>query len=216
MFATKDWDERVRHPVISTYYFCHLFTTETRAIIRAHVDDSPPKIASNGRVIDWEPIKAGDVFDPPSSAQAMTRWKRKLGSVIRARQWADQHGVPYHFMIRTALRHIYFGRMYLLERTVLPDPGLLNGDQIREAILLAWVDQLEIKVQHGSHARYVLVNGDKHRDVKQHQVWLLSQIKRRPQPHYALAKFIKLGMLDPTIAALAFPKHIQKALSLSA
>lgn len=215
LFATKDWDERVRHPVISTYYFCHLFVTETRLIIRAHVDNTPARVGVNGRVIDWNPIKSGDPLEPPNGERAIKTWRRKLGSLIRARQWADEHGIPYQFMIRVALKRIYFGRHYLLQRSPLPDPGLLNGEQMREQVILAWVDQLEAKIQHGTHPRYLLVNGDKHPDVVKHQVWILQQAKRRGQPQFALANFIKQGLLDPKLVALAFPNHIAQALRLA-
>ena len=216
LFASKDWDERAEHPVISTYHFCHIFTEEVRLLIRAHVDNTPARVTRSGKIIDWFPIKSGDPLDPPDSDIQTVKWRRKLNSIIRARQWADTHGIPYRFMIRTALKKIYFGRYYLLQRTTLPDPGLLNGEQMRQEILLAWVEQLETKIQHGTHSRYLVSSTPKHPDLFKHQCWIMQQIKRRSQPQYALSNFIRMDLLDPNAVALAFPKHIDKALKLSA
>lgn len=97
LFATKDWDERVQHPACATYRFAPLFTQETRAIIRAHVSNAPPRVARPGAVIDWEPLKSGCLFEPPASDKAAPQWKRRVGLAIRVRQWADHRaGRPLH------------------------------------------------------------------------------------------------------------------------
>ena len=216
LFGRKDWDERPNHPVVSTYKFCHLFTSETRRIIRTHIDDRPPKVMANGSVRDWSPLGNDPIKPPklPAEHRLHKRWRARLNAIIKARQWADHHGVPYRFFVKSALRKVYFGQMYLLQYTKMPDAKLLNGAEMREHVLLGWAEQIDVQVQHATHPRYVLGNGLDHPDVDKHQQWLIGQIKRRSQPHFALGKFISLGLLDPALACDAFgPRIVEKALS---
>lgn len=204
LFACKWWDARPYHPVISTYLFAHLFTEQTRKIIRAHIDDRPPRVTASGKVIDWQPLRR-DIFEAPKgSPRQVKAWERKLFSLIRARQFADAYGIPYGFFVRASLRAVYFGRIYLLEHTKLPDPGQLNGEEMRSKILAAWVEELGARIQAATHPRYLLVNDVGHPDVAAHQDWLIAQLKRRPDPRFGLRKFIGAGLLDPKRAAQAF------------
>ena len=203
LFQSKWWDHRHLSVCEATYLFCHLFTVETRSIIRAHIDDRPPRLAKNGKLVDWSPL-GNDPIKPPKDEKAQKRWRIKLNGIIRARQWADQHGIPYEFFVKCALRKIYFGQMYLLQFTKLPDTKMLNGAEMREHVLLQWAERLEAQIQYGRHDRYVLVNGCGHADVHKHQDWIVEQIKRRSHPHFALGKFIGMGLLDRDSAADAF------------
>lgn len=210
----RTWfDYRHLHPVNRTYLFAHLFTAETRTIIRKNIDDAPPRIVG-GVVRDWEPIKAGDVFDPPAAANRLLYWKRKITSLIRARQAADHYAIPYTQFVRYGLRHWYFGRSYFLERTVLPEPGLLNSEECRVAIGLKWLDDMSGVIQHATHSRFqVQAGASTQTDLIEHQEYILRQIARKSDPIPALRKFFALGWLSPDRAALHYrAEQISRAL----
>lgn len=201
LFQKKWWDYRQSHPVVATYLFAFLFTQETRRIIRAHIDPTPPRVTATGRVIDWNPIKDGDVFEPPHtrSDKTLNFWVRKIGSLIKARQFADQHGIPYQVAVKTGLKHWYFGRSYFLEQMALPEPGMLNGKECQEAILLGWGEALDARIQVAEHPRYKRLD-DPHPDIAKHQAWICDQISRKTDPTHAIRKFVRQGVLSRELA----------------
>ena len=212
LFQSKFWDYRHLHPVHATYLFAHIFTVETRAIIRAHIDNTPPRTLPSGHVLDWYPLGSGDVFEPAGGK--LQSWQRKVKALIRARQFADRYGMPYSFFIRHALRHYYFGRYYLFddERRTLPGPDMLNGEDCRIAVAEAWIEELGTRIHHATHPRYLVENDCGHHDVKAHQQALCDQIAKRSDPSYALKRFIGNGLLSPAVAAERFgTEHIAKA-----
>jgi hypothetical protein len=206
LMRTKWFDHRVLHPTHATYLFAHIFTRETRAFIRANINPAPPKII-NGRTVDWEPIKAGDIFEPPTGEKKIRFWKSKITSLIRARQIADQFGIPYEFFIRAGLRAIYFGRFNILNSAAIPSPQMLLDSVIIDKVLLAWGDALSGRIYCASHPRYLVANGDEHADVAEHQKWLCDQIARKADPSFALAKFIRAGFLSRDVAAARFGEN---------
>lgn len=209
------FDYQHMHPVNRTYLFAHLFTAETRLIIRQHIDDSPPKVSASGTVRDWEPIKAGDMFEPPGDARRLKYWKRKISSLIKARQMADHYAIPYPQFVKFGLRHWYFGRSYFLEQTVLPEPGLLNGEECRIAIAEKWLDELRGRIHHATHPRFQVAAGlSTDLDLIVHQEYILQQIARKSDPVPALRKFFALGWLSPERAALHHsPEQIAQAIA---
>ena len=218
LFSRKWWDYRHQHPVNSTYLFAHIFTRETRAIIRKHIDNTPPKVTAKGTVIDWHPLKSGDVFDPPSDVNKLKGWKRKTKSLIKARQTADRFGIPYEFFIKAGLKHYYFGRFYIFEEhRTLPSPEMLTSDDCLVAIAEAWLQELESRIHYGTHERYLIANDAGHTDVVEHQKSILNQINRKTNPIPALSKFLKLGYLSERAVRDRYGEdRLQKSLALVA
>jgi hypothetical protein len=198
LFQTKWWDYRLLHPAASTYLFAHLYTEETRRVIREHINDAAAVITASGSVRDWYPIKAGDIFEPPASERQADYWKRKIGGLIRSRQAADEDGIPYPLYIREALKHFYFGKgSYVLGRTQakIVEINLLAGDEVRGVIATRWLEEVQIKVQTAAHPRYLRVHDTTHLDHTAYRAWLHQQLGLRSAPEHARARLEKLGHL---------------------
>jgi hypothetical protein len=223
LFAQKWWDYRTLSVVHATYLFSHILTTETRSIIRAHIDDAPATVAPNGTVRDWNPIKAGDVFDPPSQASRMPYWRRKVGGLIRARQAADAEGIPYEVFVKAGLRHFYFGAgSYVLQRqdqngsrTVMPEPNLLYGEDCLAQIRDTWLQALGSRLHAAEHPRYRIANDDGHADHAEHRDWLRQQLDRRPVQDWAAARLVRDGLLsrDQALGMVRDPEALRQRLA---
>lgn len=198
LMGSKWWDTRSLHPVQATYLFSHLLTQKTREIIRGHLDDSAPREAQNGATVDWNPIKAGDVFAPPIRLQSRAYWERKVLGLIRARQQADEDGIPYALFIAEGLKHFYFGAgTYVLHRGngKIVEPNLLYGEDCLAQIRRAWLEQIKTRVQHATHPRYRVEHRDAHPDHLKHTHWIIQQLEIRPVREYAAARLVKAGIL---------------------
>jgi len=214
LLGKKWFDYRAEHPVISTYRFGHIFTAEVRRMIRLHLDPTPPVIGPGGQVRDWNPIKAGDFFEPPASKdqRKLAYWKRKIGSLVRARQAADAWGIPYPFYMRTAVSYIYFKGFLVFEHVKLPEPGLLNGDELSDHVLAKWVEQIESGIQCATHPRYLCANrpvsnDPRHPDYADHDAWLIAQLKRKSDPRFGIRNLMRDGFLSRAVAEQAFGRE---------
>jgi hypothetical protein len=199
LMGTKWWDVRLLHPVQATYWFAHLLTFEVRRIIREHLDDRAPSLSASGRVLDWHPIKSGDVFEPPLDERRRPYWKRKIIGLIRARQAADLDGVPYEVFVASGLKHFYFGRgAYVLARSAvkMPEPNLLYGENCLAQIREDWLAQLQVRPWAARHGRYRLAHDDGHPDHRAHRDWLVQQLSLRSQPELAAARLVRDGLLS--------------------
>lgn len=214
LFAKKWWDYRHLHPVQATYGFSDCLNTELRSIIRAHVDDTPPRIAANGRVLDWVAVKQGDVFEPPADARRQAYWRRKLGGLIRARQAADELGIPYPMFCRFGLKFFYFsGGTYMLARSFVPEPNLLYGEACLLSIQEKWAEQLAMKVHTATLDRFRDPGRDDP-DANEHRAWLALQANGRPEPERAYARLVHEGFftLDEAKALVGDPERLQALL----
>jgi hypothetical protein len=216
LFSRKSFDYRHLHPVQATYYFAHVFVEQTRSIIRKHIDNTPPKVLNSGKTKDWNPLKTGDVFEPPSDPKKAKSWKSKTKSLIKARQTADRLGIPYEFFISKGLRSYYFGRYYLFEnegKRTLPTPEMFTTEDCLVSIADAWLQELDSRIHHATHPRYLIENDCGHTDVSEHQTSLLSQISRKSDPTPALRKFLAMGLLsEERIEARFGAERLQKVL----
>jgi hypothetical protein len=115
-------------------------------------------------------------------------------------------GIPYGIFVRAGLKHIYFGRYYFVDgsRATLPHPRMLNNEDCRMAILETWEQELEGRIQSATHPRYLLTNKVDHPDITEHEAFLVQQIKRKPNPSFALRRFIMERRLSVTTAKEAF------------
>jgi hypothetical protein len=205
LFRTKWFDVRHLHPVQATYLMGHLFTQETRSIIRKHIDDTPARVMPDGTVRDWEPLKSGDILEPPDgSPKRVSFWQRKINSLIRCRMYADSLGIPYTFFVKTGLDRLYFGRMYILDRKKLPEPGILNGKEMRDYILLKWGEELDVRIQYSDHPRYNIAAGYQCDDACDHEKWIIDQIKRKSDPKPAIRTFVGKRLISIDACKQAF------------
>lgn len=183
-------------PVERVEQFAWSFTLQTRVIIRAYLNDAPAMTMVNGTVRDWNPIKSGDIFEENRWAdqRQLERHARKITALIRARQWCDQMAIPYEVAVHTALHEFYFSRSYLRTHRTIPCPSMINGDRVRQMILVKWAEMLSAKIQAANDPRFVIV-GPPSQDQVRHEAWLLDQIERRPQPKHALRTYLSKGLI---------------------
>lgn len=203
LFGQKWWDYRGLTPAHATYLFSHLLSVEVRRIIRAHIDDSPVRVTPSGKVLDWHPIKAGDIFEPPAASR-IAFWRRKIGGLIRARQAADAEGIPYDVFIAAGLKHFYFGGgSYVLarnvdaggKRTMIPEPNLFYGEDCLAFIRETWLGLLQTRVHAAKLPRYQIVNAGHHPDHQAHIAWLRQQLEHRLVQDWAAARMVGEGLL---------------------
>lgn len=203
LMRSKWWDYRLLHAVHATYFFAHILDAETRQIIRTYLDDAPARVATNGQVVDWHVIKAGDVFQPPVSPVPARQayWKRKVTGLIRARQVADRDGIPYDLFCREGLRHYYLGAgTYVFDKRggKVIEPNLLYNEACLLVIRGKWLEQMQMRVQHAAHPIYLVQNDDGHPDRLAHRLWLVEQLRCRPDGvarKNAIRRLVRAGLL---------------------
>ena len=160
---------------------------------------------ANGSVADWNPIKSGDIFEEPEfpDGKQIAAYKRKIGSLIRARQWCDSIGVPYDVAIKHALKMFYFDMAYLRKMRTLPDPSLLNNKDIRNAIVVHWVDLLGAQIQFSKKPELVMSN-EPTKDQLDHEKWILDQLEKRGGNDFTIKAMIKKGFVRHSAACEKF------------
>jgi hypothetical protein len=208
LMRAKWWDERVLHPVAATYWFAHLYQDHTRLLIRRYIDDTPASVDELGRTQDWYPIKSGDVFKAPKGTiKRIESWERKIVGLIRARQAADEAGVPYGFYITATMDFFMRGPgSYMLDRYTLkvPSVNLLHNERARFYAIDRWINTVMIQTKIGQHDRYLIANFNKHPDQVDHIKWIVQQLEHRAKPELIASRLIKSGHLPQNVAETFF------------
>lgn len=102
-------------------------------------------------------------------------------AVWRARQKADQLGVPYDFYIRAVMNHA--------ESTSWarpPRPQHLYSDDMVAAVVDAWKVKLDTQIITAEHERFLASNYSGNCDQRDYQVWLINAIKKRPHKEFGI------------------------------
>lgn len=187
-------------PSERTRQFADIFTKTTREIIRRYLDERGPVELGNGAVKDWNPIKSGDIFDITGmSEEGEKKYLAKMKALIRARQFCDNHGIPYDFACKVVIKLFYFEKSYLRKFSKLPQPRLFLINEIKEHLILAWADSVRSKIQIFDDES-MKIGDNPSKIALRHQDWVIAQIGIRATKTFAAKNMLSRGFV--TIEAL--------------
>lgn len=181
----KRWfDYRGLHPVEATYLYAHFYKEQTLKFYES--------------VIDIRTLENARAFVPDDIFMS-----RDMTSMWLARRCADEHGLPYPFVLRFA-QDRFFNRA---QRT-FPRPNQLYGEEFEIDLLAAWKEEVSRKITYSTHPRYKLAAWKGERDQAEHLDFVLNQIKARPAPrHRLMARMISEGIINRALIEKRFSKQ---------
>jgi hypothetical protein len=167
LMRRKWFDYRPLHPAQATYLMVHHYN-------RAYGDFIGQTLDVKRRFT--QVIKGKDFMTA-----------REVKSFWRLRQRIDELGVRYEFFLRAAMA-------WLIERgwgkgsPHPPRPAqLLREDEMVQDICNAWHRECKAKIQYAQHPRYQVANWVAAPDQQEYEQWIVSQVKARAHPRFALA-----------------------------
>lgn len=183
------FDYRGMHPVTATYLFAHYYKQQTQKFYETTVDI---RTVENARAFTPD-----DIF-----------MSRDLTSMWLARRFADEHGMPYPFLIRFAQ-----DRFFSRTQRQFPRPNQLYGEEFENDVLASWKDQLGRQLTYSRQARFTMSCWRGTADQAQHVRFLESQIKSRQAPHYRLlARVLNEDLMSlPIISSLFSQEEADRA-----
>lgn len=177
LFATKWFDYRFLHPTKATYLFAHLYSEGYKLASQQIYDVNKGKYMKG-----W---KGKDFMD-----------KKERGGFWKARQKADELGIPYSNYINYAIQ---FGLKRCWKR--IPRPTHLYSDLCVEFVYDRWQEELLAGIVEPQIAHLRLEN---QKDSIVHtamQRWVCSVLKTRKNPHFGLSHYMsKLKIVSESIA----------------
>lgn len=181
----KRWfDYRGLHPVEATYLYAHFYKEQTIKFYES--------------VIDIRTVENARAFTPDDIFNS-----RDLTSMWLARRCADEHGIPYPFVLRFA-QDRFFNRT----QRSFPRPNQLYGEEFEMDLVLAWKEQIARQITYSTDPRYKVSAWKGAREQAQHIHFVTQQIKARPAPrHKLLARMLAEGVLSKPIIAARFSQQ---------
>lgn len=181
----KRWfDYRGMHPVEATYLYAHFYKEQTLKFYES--------------VIDIRTVENARAFVPDDIFMS-----RDMTSMWLARRCADQHGLPYPFVLRFAQ-----DRFFSRTQHSFPRPNQLYGEEFEIDLLAAWKEEVARKITYSSQARYKLSAWTGELDQAEHLHFVMEQIKARPAPrHRLMARMIAEGILNRALIAKRFSEQ---------
>jgi hypothetical protein len=165
LMNTKWWDYRRLHPVEATYVFAYTYIEQFALRNRHRVDIS--------RAPYIKPLKGKD---------PLLDNMKQINSLVKARQFADEYGMPYAFHIKHALK-------FADERdwVYLPRPSQLYSSKksadettMRYEVVNAWQIEKSRSIQY-SRDDYFKIENFEGTDLQlEHQKNLIKQLRDRP------------------------------------
>lgn len=169
LFESKWFDYRRMHPTQATYLFAFFFDAAHKALIRERVDF---------RIENWTSFKGKDFLKiKPTEYHGF--WK--------ARQKADELGLPYDFYCNAAIR---WADKSLWRR--LPRPTQVYSEKIIESITSQWRVLCEAKIPLPLDGYYSAAAYRGEDEQQRFQRWLCERIDARPNSEMALASHLQL------------------------
>lgn len=130
--------------------------------------------------------------DPLGKSQSALLKEKKTGMpqpyrtctmVWKARQSADEHGIPYDVYCMSGMKAA-IGRIW--QRT--PNPSQLYSNNIFNSIIERWAELASQKMYVSNNLFYQLENWIGHPSQIAHAEWVCEQISARINPEFALAQ----------------------------
>lgn len=182
------YDYRDMHPAAKTYLYAELYRQQTLKFYEA--------------MIDIRTLDTARAFTPDDIFMS-----RDLTSMWLARRMADQHGVPYGFVLRFA-QDRFFARV---QRT-FPRPNQLYGEELEVDMIAAWRERLDRQITYAASLRFRASSWRGELAQAQHVNFVVGQIKARPAPrHTLLARMLNEDVLALPMIASNFSQQESEA-----
>lgn len=203
LFQTKAWDYRFLHPIEATYLFAHIYNEQFALACHRRIDYKRAPFIRGAR---------GE--DP------LLHSKAQLTGLIKARQWADEHGMPYDFHCAHALS-------FAEERDwrYLPKPAQLYSSKksadettMRHEVLAAWEARQKSSIVPARSSYYHLDNYEGTDLQNAHQVWLVAKLRETVNMHTlrAMSLIYDYRVLSPALYRAAFGEEAANAVTNTA
>lgn len=180
LFNTKWFDYRFMHPTLATYLFTHYYLEAYRSQIAARMDV--------GRAQFAQPIKnlRGEIFKAD---------KREYTALWKARQAADELGIPYDFYCYTLMRET--GESLW---TRIPRPQQMYSPNLKVKVTERWVEESEARIILAKDIYYQAPAycGAEYQD--DYREYLSSLINSRLHPQHLLCSMMERGHIDAAFA----------------
>lgn len=184
LMRSRWFDYRDMHPVSATYLFAHYYKQQTLKFYEQSIDFRTLE--------DVRAFAPDDIF-----------MSRDLTSMWLARRFADEHGIPYPFLMRFAHER-YFNRA----QRQFPRPNQLYGEEMEIDTLAAWKEQLSRQLTYSRLPKFTMSEWRGTKDQAQHVRFVEAQIKSRPAPRYRLlARMLQEDILSLPIIQAAFSQE---------
>ena len=177
LMRQKWFDYRSLHHLQATYYFVECYTQAIRSHYARTINRDTAPYLRLCKDVDFVNSK-------------------ERRSIYRLRQLADTMCVPYDFFLNFALKTHYKmigekGEWYM------PRPShLVSNEKLIENVMLAWEELCAAAIQFSKDPYYRVQNWTGSQTQRDHEAWVIKQIKDRKQPHFSLcAALYKNGVV---------------------
>lgn len=192
LMQSKWWDYRFDHPTRATYYFAHCYTAAYRRTLAMRDDYRSAKFRKGFKGEDPLGIS-------PREAEGF--WK--------ARQFSDEHGIPYEFHVARAMEYAEQRDWQKLPRPqqLYGATQSLDGTTMRYEIMTAWNDWKNNHLVTATHPQFSIKEYRATAVQVEYQRFLMTQIKDHPNRMLFIGQLIvNKGQLSRTVANHFFGK----------
>lgn len=183
LVKTKWFDYRTKHPVYLGYLWAFIYKQEYKRFISKYRDPERGLYMNGitGKDVFGKSIKKvkSKIKGEPSTEVEKMHPERK--AVWRARQKADELGIPYDFYIRTVME---IAESHSWARP--PRPQHFTSDEMVSAVIDAWKEKMTTKIVTSDDARFLAENYVGNSDQLDYQMWLIGNIKKRAHKHFGV------------------------------
>lgn len=183
LFGTKWFDYRFMTPFQATMKYVDEFVNVGRMIYRREIDlERSQHITIPSSLTIQRKLKTG--ID--------TKTKSALTGYWRGRQVADALGMPYADYIHHAMSN----RMRMWQRSYLPKPTQLYGEDIVEKVQSAWIEMKEASFYYAEHHAFMLQNYSGLPCQNDYHEFLFEQARATTNEFFHIARFLNEGLLS--------------------
>jgi hypothetical protein len=179
------FDYSALHSAKATYLYAHLYKAQTRKFHEAFIDIRTIEKA--------RPFTPDDIF-----------MSRDLTAMWLARRACDALGMPYEYALQFAQKRA-LDRLYMH----FPRPNQLYGEEFEIDLKASWEESLSRSLRYSRLPRYQAAAYQGTIRQKQHQAFVLDQIKKRQPPHHNIVgRLLSEGVLTQAAVDAAFPEAV--------